>query len=62
MKVNKRESLSLVCRLELEYELLQRILERRVTRKNPTLGKAMEERIIKSHLEELEEQRDGSAR
>jgi hypothetical protein len=61
MKVSKRESLSLACRLELEYEVVQHIIERRVTAKKPTLGKGMEERIIKRHLEELEEDQEGGA-
>jgi hypothetical protein len=60
MKVSKRASLSLASRLELEYELVQRIIERRVTAKKPTLGKGLEERIIKRHLEELEGHQDGS--
>jgi hypothetical protein len=60
MKVSNRESLSLASRLELEYELVQRIIERRVTAKKPTLGKGMEERIIKRHLAELEEKANGA--
>jgi hypothetical protein len=60
MNVRKRESLSLACRLELEYELVQRIIERRVRAKKPTLWKDIEERIINRHLEELEEHQEGS--
>ena len=61
MKASKRESLSIASRLELEYEVLLRIIDRRVTAKNPTLGKRMEDRIIKRTLEELEEHPKGSA-
>ena len=53
MKVSK-ECPTLTSRLIVEYEVLQRILERRVTAKNPNLGKSIEQRIIRRNLDELE--------
>ena len=44
----------MAARLAQEYELLQRIIERRVIAKKPGLGKGMEERILKRNLAELE--------
>jgi len=54
MKISKKEPSALAARLEQEYELLQRIIERRVIAQKPSLGKGMEERIIRRNLEELE--------
>ena len=55
MKASKeREHPTLASRLRQEYEVLQRIIERRVTAKKPNIGKGMEQRIIRRNLEELE--------
>ena len=56
MKASKRRDAStLAARLETEYKMLQRILERRAVEKKPNLGKSVEERINSRTLEELEE-------
>jgi len=51
----KGEQPSLASRLEMEYRVLQLILERRIKMKKPSLGKGVERRIIKRTLEELKD-------
>lgn len=62
MGCRKTDNSTLASRLVKEYSLLQLIERRRLKEGKPLLGKAVEERIIKRNLDEIERSCQGNNR